>query len=83
MRQLTTLRASAQASLDGLLWLLQHKEGSCIKILFNIFFLGEYIYLEVKMNPARGGVQRLPAPHPMKKREERGPVTLSFAATHE
>ena len=35
------------------------------------------------MNPARGGVARLPAPHPMKKREERRPVTFTFFATHE
>ena len=35
------------------------------------------------MKPARGGVARLPAPHPMKKREESRPVTFTFLATHE
>ena len=35
------------------------------------------------MNPARGGVARLPVPHPMKKSEDRRPVTFTFFATHE
>ena len=35
------------------------------------------------MKPERGGVRRLPAPHPMKKMEERRPVTFVFFATHE
>jgi hypothetical protein len=39
--------------------------------------------LEVKMKPERGGVTRLPAPHPMKKIEESRPVTFVFFATQE
>ena len=39
--------------------------------------------LEVKMKPERGGVTRLPAPHPIKKMEESRPVTLVFFATQE
>jgi hypothetical protein len=35
------------------------------------------------MNPERGGVARLPAPQPMKKSEERRPVTFVFLATQE
>ena len=40
-------------------------------------------YLEVKMNPDMGGVARLPAPQPIKKRDETRPVTLIFLATQE
>ena len=40
-------------------------------------------YLEVNMKPARGGVARLPAPQPMKKREDSRPVTFVFFATQE
>ena len=35
------------------------------------------------MNPETGGVQRLPAPHPMKKMEDAFPVTSSLPATQE
>ena len=35
------------------------------------------------MNPERGGVAKLPAPHPMKNREETRPVTFTFLATQE
>ena len=39
--------------------------------------------LDVKMNPVRGGVDKLPKPHPTKKTEERRPVIFIFMATQE
>ena len=35
------------------------------------------------MNPVRGGVDKLPNPHPTKKTEERRPVIFIFMATQE